>query len=73
MRVEQILHTGSTNTSGDLTGTERFLRVSPPVMTVTIGILECEDMPEAWVEPLASDTVVDALVDEYRRWLIAQR
>lgn len=73
MHIELIQHTGVVHTSGDLTGNERFLRVSPPVVTVRIGIHECEEMPEAWVDPLASDKVVDALVDEYRRWLIAQR
>lgn len=73
MHIEQILHTGSVQTSGDLTGSERFLRVCPPVVTVRIGIHECEDKPEAWVEPLASDEVVDLLVAEYRAWLIAQR
>lgn len=73
MHIEPILHTGVVRTTGDLTGSERFVRVSPPTFTLRIGIYECEDKPEAWVEPLASDVVVDALVEAYRGWLIAQR
>lgn len=73
MHIERILHTGSVHTSGDLTGTQRFLRVAPPVVTIRLAPEDCEEMPEAWVEPLAADMVIDALVADYRAWLIEQR
>lgn len=75
MRVEQIIHTGSVQTTGDLTGNERFVRVSPPFFTVRIdpGEEAVVENPETWVEPLQSDAVVDRLVEAYREWLIAQR
>lgn len=75
MRLEQILHTGNVHVSGDLTGNERFLRVSPPVVTVRLdpGEEAVVENPETWVEPLQSDAVVDRLVEAYREWLTAQR
>lgn len=75
MRIEHILHTGTARTTGDLTGDARLLRVCPPVMTVRVDPGEplVAENPAAWVDPLESDAVVDALVAAYRVWLIAQR
>jgi hypothetical protein len=75
MHIQQIHYTGNVHTTGDLTGDARIVHVSPPIFTVRLdpGETVVAENPEAWVEPLHSDAVVDALVEAYRAWLIAKR
>jgi hypothetical protein len=75
MHIETITHTGHVSVTGDLTGDSRFVRIAAPVFTARLdpGEMLVSENPEAWVEPLQSDEVVDRLVETYREWLIAQR